>query len=356
MAENIRLNIEPQTCKLGGEEQLLNKDGIYIAQEKFDGHRAIMYCKGGKNYFFSRRTSDVTGDKEDNTDKVPYLRDLNLSKFEDSIFDGELVANWEHTDSSIVQQVLGSTPERALELYKQGHTLTYKIFDVIKFRGMDFSNKPLFARLNILNYVRERLSIYAENIEIVPVIVDNNVDKRKLDVCIKCDSYGEFLKSMLSEDKEGIILKDMYSKYSFKRSSDWLKYKSVKTADLVIMGLVEPKKDYTGKFSVEELKERGWEYWENDIPVSKTYAKGWVAGLRLGAYKDGKLKYVATVKGFSDDIQETIKNTDLSNVVVEIEYQGIQNKERKSLRHPRFKQFRFDKESNECLWDNVGCS
>ena len=132
MAENIRLNIEPQTCKLGGEEQLLNKDGIYIAQEKFDGHRAIMYCKGGKNYFFSRRTSDVTGDKEDNTDKVPYLRDLDLSKFEDSIFDGELVANWEHTDSSIVQQVLGSTPERALELYKQGHTLTYKIFDVIK--------------------------------------------------------------------------------------------------------------------------------------------------------------------------------------------------------------------------------
>ena len=80
------------------------------------------------------------------------------------------------------------------------------------------------------------------------------------------------------------------------------------------------------------------------------------SGLRLGAYKDGKLKYVATVKGFSDDIQETIKNTDLSNVVVEIEYQGIQNKERKSLRHPRFKQFRFDKESNECLWDNVGCS
>ena len=51
-----------------------------------------------------------------------------------------------------------------------------------------------------------------------------------------------------------------------------------------------------------------------------------------------------------------IKNTDLSNVVVEIEYQGIQNKERKSLRHPRFKQFRFDKEHTECLWDNVGCS
>ena len=65
----------------------IKKDGIYIAQEKFDGHRAIMYCKGGKNYFFSRRTSDVTGDKEDNTDKVPYLRDLDLSKFEDSIFD-----------------------------------------------------------------------------------------------------------------------------------------------------------------------------------------------------------------------------------------------------------------------------
>ena len=114
MAENIRLNIEPQTCKMGGEEPLDNIEGKYIAQEKFDGHRAIMYCKGGKNHFYSRRTSDVTGDKEENTDRIPYLRDLDLSKFEDSIFDGELVADWEHTDSSIVQQVLGSTTERAL--------------------------------------------------------------------------------------------------------------------------------------------------------------------------------------------------------------------------------------------------
>lgn len=356
MAENIRLNIEPQTCKIGNEEQLYNKEGYFIAQEKFDGHRAIMYCKDGKNYFFSRRTSDVTGDKEDNTDKIPYLRDANLTNFEDSIFDGELVADWEHTDSSTVQQVLGSTPERALELYKQGHTLTYKIFDVIRFRGMDFSNKPLYARLNILNYVKYRLKPYVEHIEIVPVIADNNVDKRLFDECIRCDSYSDFLKTMLEEGKEGIILKKIDSKYTFKRSSDWLKYKSVKTADLVIIGLVAPKKDYTGKFSVEELKERGWEYWENDTPVSKTYAKGWVAGLRLGAYKDGKLKYVATVKGFSDEVQETIKNTDLSNVVVEVEYQGIQNAETKSLRHPRFSQFRFDKEHTDCLWDNVGCS
>ena len=356
MAENIRLNIEPQTCKMGGEEHLDNIEGKYIAQEKFDGHRAIMYCKGGKNHFYSRRTSDVTGDKEENTDRIPYLRDLDLSKFEDSIFDGELVADWEHTDSSIVQQVLGSTTERALELYKQGHTLTYKIFDVIKFRGMDFSKKPLYVRLNILNYVKERLGMYVEHVEVVPVVADKNVDKNLLDEFIKCPNYKSFLNDMLCNGSEGIILKNLFSEYTFKRSSDWLKYKSVKTADLVIMGFVSPKKDYTGKFSVEELKERGWEYWENDIPVSKTYAKGWVAGVKLGAFKDGKLKYVTTVKGFSDEVQENLKNNDLSNVVVEVEYQGIVNQEKKSLRHPRWKCFRFDKEYTECLWDNVGNS
>lgn len=355
MAEIYRLNIEPQTCKLGNDEQLLNNSGIFIAQEKFDGHRAIMYCKDGKNYFFSRRTSKLTGDKEDNTDRVPYLRDLDLTQFNDSIFDGELVADCGNTNSSTVQHILGSTPERALELYKQGFTLTYKVFDVLKFKGENFTDKPLHIRINTLNHIRGILGSVG-HIEIAPVFIDNYEVGKFVKDFNMCNSYKELLQNTLANGKEGIILKDIFSKYNFNRSSDWLKYKSVKTADLVVMGLVKPKKEYTGKFSLEELKERGWEYWENGFPVSKTYAKGWVAGLRLGAYKDGKLKYVATVKGFSDEIQETIKNTDLSNVVVEVEYQGIQNAETKSLRHPRFSQFRFDKEPADCLWDNVGLS
>ena len=43
-------NIEPQTCKNGDLSDLENRSGRFIAQEKFDGHRAIMYIKDGKAY------------------------------------------------------------------------------------------------------------------------------------------------------------------------------------------------------------------------------------------------------------------------------------------------------------------
>ena len=349
-------NIEPQTCKNGDLSDLENRSGRFIAQEKFDGHRAIMYIKGGKAYFYSRRTSDETGLKEDNTDR---LWDLHTAFYpaslDDTILDGEFVANWGKSDSATVQTILGSTPERAMEMWNNGYTLTFKAFDLIALRGEDYSDELLKERLfdlqNVIKVLKNPFIQYA------PVYVDNRCNYRtelNMDYTVTpYDGYSHLYEEIQERGGEGIILKDIESPYKFKRSSDWLKFKAVRTADLVIMGFVEPKKEYTGKFSVEELGERGWLYWENGEPVSKTYAKKWVAGLKLGAYKDGKLTYVTTVKGFSDEVQETIKHGDLSNVVVEVAYQEVINQKTKSLRHPRFNFFRYEKNAEDCLWEEI---
>lgn len=74
---------------------------------------------------------------------------------------------------------------------------------------------------------------------------------------------------------------------------------------------------------------------------------------KLGAYKDGELKYVTTVKGINDNTQEMIKNMDLYNVPIEIMYQSVINQKTKSLRHPRFVRFREDKDLKDCLWENI---
>lgn len=98
-----------------------------------------MLCHNGKNYFYSRRNSKVTGEKEDNTSKLPFLSNININKLlgsdEDFIFDGELTLKYEKSDSSKVQHILGSTSERALDLWQDGYELIYNIFDVIN--GMD---------------------------------------------------------------------------------------------------------------------------------------------------------------------------------------------------------------------------
>lgn len=352
-------NIEPQTCKNGNIEALSNLDCNYIAQEKFDGHRAIMYIKDNKAYFYSRRTSDRTGLKEDNTERLPYLHLKHYPKLlDDTILDGELVATWDKSDSSIVQTILGSTPERAKELWDAGHILAFKAFDVISYRGTDISDLALIHRLGVLRNCKEFMSMAYDKspIEFATIYADKNCVElfgKDLDFEFCENGYKQLLSDIQERGGEGIILKDLESPYLFKRSSAWLKFKALRTADLVIIGFVKPKKEYNGKFSVEELKERGWEYWENGEPVSKTYAKNWVAGIKLGAYKNGKLTYVTTVKGFSDEVQETIKHNDLSNVVVEVEFQDVINPNTKSLRHPRFKCFRWEKNAEDCLWEDI---
>lgn len=357
-------NIEPQTCKSGKPDDLKNELGNFIAQEKFDGHRAIMYIKDNKAYFYSRRTSDETGLKEDNTDRLYYLHNnFYPSILNDTILDGELIASWGNTDSATVQTILGSNPERAKELWERGYTLTFKAFDVIAYREISFINYgTLIDRLRYLAICKDILyeagSLNSGLIDFAKTYISQNCNPLRLqglpwDIELPDNGYENLLLDIQMRGGEGIILKDIDSQYKCKRSSDWLKFKATKTADLVFMGFVEPKKEYTGKFSKEELKERGWEYWADGEPVSKTYAKGWVAGIKLGAYKDGKLTYVTTVKGFSDEVQETIKHDDLSNVVVEVAYQEVINPKTKSLRHPRFKFFRYEKNAEDCLWEEI---
>lgn len=364
---NINPNIEPMSCKAGDLDLLKNNAYTnYVAQEKFDGHRAIMLVKDGKAHFYSRRDSDITGEKEDNTDKLHFFKNLNFKSIlgkGEYIFDGELVLKFENSDSSKVQHLLGSTPERAFKLwYEDGYELVYKIFDVLKWDDKDTTGLSLEERIDFLNLfdiILDDIPVPI-NIMVVPFYTDKVRDSLFSYKIVKFlpshPSYEELLQEIYSRGGEGIILKDLDSPYEFKRSKHWLKFKKVQTADLVIMGFVKPKKEYTGKFSIDELQLRGWEYWEDGQPVSKTYAKGWVGGIKLGAYKDGKLKYVCTVKGFSDEVQSMIKNMDLSNVVVEVNFQDIINSKTKSLRHPRFSQFRYDKETKDCLWDNIGNS
>lgn len=339
----------------------------FLAQEKFDGHRAIMYVDPqGFVHFYSRRTSKVTGEKEDNTDRLKKMCAFPFSDFKDSIFDGELVMQGGNTNSSKVQQLLGSTPERAEELWDEGVRTQYKIFDVLRFKGEDVTNFPLIERISYLAELKDyffRLSsyplaccydiprFYYKGLNITPY-----KNYFTSDFLVQVDSFERELEIIMSFGGEGLILKNVQSTYKEgKRSKDWLKFKAKKTADLVVMGFEPPIKKYTGKFSVEELRVRGWQYWEGNEPITKTYAKGWVAGLKLGAYKNGELTYVTTAKGFSDADQEFIKThtSEMFDIVVEVEYQEVINPETKSLRHPRVKEFRFNKDTKECLWENI---
>lgn len=353
-------NIEPVTCVLGKSEDLESEALKWsVAQRKYDGHRCIMVSTGKKCYFYSRRTSKITGEKEDNTDRLPYLHDLALDVT--GIFDGELIANWcEESTSSEVQKILGATPEKAKQLWEEGYTLTYIVFGDITKYYIDHIEDPAFmydydrfielASIQLcygtgmriqknIPYIKRALSYTSLNSLTEDSFIFTN------DNCFSTD-IKDLLNLIYLSNQEGMVLKDIRTpeKTLTKggRTPYWKKFKQVNTAELVIMSLVPPSKKYTGKFTKEELINQGWSYWEDGEPVTKTYALNQPAGLVLGAYDDSNtLVPITTVKGFKEkDIPSLVVGK-----VVEISYQNLT---KQSFRHPRFKCIREDKNPEDC--------
>jgi ATP-dependent DNA ligase len=122
---------------------------------------------------------------------------------------------------------------------------------------------------------------------------------------------------------EGVMLKSARGLYRpGKRSSDWLKIKTVETADGVILGYNPGEGKYsdtTGSIIIGQY------------------------GLPLAP---GRLLPVTNISGMTDEMRYSLGPEHIGQVV-EFAYQ---KKTRDSYRHPRFKRFRPDKDSKECTW------
>lgn len=81
---------------------------------------------------------------------------------------------YEKSDSSKVQHILGSTSERALDLWQDGYELIYNIFDVIKWDGQDLTRFPLLERAMFLNTLYAKLDSFPIplNIRVEPFNID----------------------------------------------------------------------------------------------------------------------------------------------------------------------------------------
>ena len=136
---------------------------------------------------------------------------------------------------------------------------------------------------------------------------------------------------------EGVILKNREGIYKSGRNSDWLKIKSVKTFDVVVMGFTEANEGKTGKF------------------------KGQIGAIEFGAYQpDGTLQYVGRCSGMND--AERLAWTERSNAweqdddaekwVIEVKANELVGSgEYKTPRHPNYVGIRIDKEPKDCLME-----
>jgi DNA ligase-1 len=183
--------------------------GSWIVEPKYDGERIIAVRSGDEISLWTRRNVQTSY-------KFPEIVNALKNNVEgkDGILDGEI------TVSGGFRQLLNRNVEDRfkISLLSRKNPATYNIFDIIR-HEKDILKIPIIERKGILMKVVHP----NDYIQIVPFHEVEKIEE-------------EFL-NYLKEGFEGVVIKNLYSKYEPGRRSDqWLKIKKGDTVDVYIIG------------------------------------------------------------------------------------------------------------------------
>ncbi len=288
-------------------------DPEWIFETKWDGFRSVCFIKNGKVRFVSRNQIEMTA-------QYPELaKAAKQIDAKEAILDGEICALDKHGVPRF--QLM----QRKAAIGNQRPPIVYFVFDLLYVDGYDLTQCT----------VVERKARLAE------ILQPSNSIKLSEHV----EGEGEaFFREIEKFHLEGMMAKRATSKYVPKRSSDWLKIKTIMRQEVVIGGYTEP---------------RG--------------TRSYFGSLVCGLYRGGELHYVAHVGGGFNEktLASTYKlmqplRTDKSpfvavpktnepvqwlkpKLVGEVKFSEWTADQR--LRHPVFVGWRNDKKAADCRFE-----
>jgi bifunctional non-homologous end joining protein LigD len=231
--------------------ELPAKEEGWGAEIKWDGVRAIAYCRPGRLELQTRNLRDVTA-------QYPEVRRLSRQLGAcDAVLDGELVAFDDEGRPSFsrLQQRIHQTSETVVRDRMKTHPVTYVIFDLLYLDGHDLMAEPYQLRRELLG----KLELAGASWQTPAYSTEH---------------AAELLRASGEQGLEGLVLKRLDSAYSpGKRTGEWLKVKNVGRQEFVI---------------------GGW------LP-GQGRRQGRLGALLVGHYADGELHYAGKVgTGFSE--------------------------------------------------------
>jgi bifunctional non-homologous end joining protein LigD len=223
-------------------------DPNWLFEIKWDGYRAIAEIETGAVRLYSRNLLSFEN-------RYPAIVEGLKKHRHAAVLDGEIV----------VLNQDGKAEFESLQNYRSnsGSNLVYYVFDVLWLDGHDLREHPLIRRKELL---REILPETLPAIKLSDHIIQHG---------------RRFFELVKERQVEGIVAKDMRSRYYTGRRSDcWRKIKAKQFADAVIAGFTE----MSGR-------------------------KGFLGALILGHYQDDSLVYIGhTGTGFSDKTLRELRN------------------------------------------------
>lgn len=201
------------------EKALENLSKDFRIEPKYDGIRLIAIKDDSGVRFLTRSKRDIT-------EKLQYLREEFAAVPRNTVLDGELTLRFDGKREELgnIQKVIGSTPERANKIVEEIGKPVYNVFDILFYGGESVHEFPLERRLWDLEEVE---SEFIKPIEEVYGL-----------------SLEDAFRKVTWKGGEGIVIKDLTRPYG---ESFWMRWKSVNTVDLVVMGFNPPSGRYAGR-------------------------------------------------------------------------------------------------------------
>ena len=286
-------------------------DPGWIFEDKYDGFRMIASIEGGKVTLYSRNGKIISHSY------VEVARALGRVKT-DAVLDGELVA----LDSKGVSRF--QLLQNAL---RHEAKLLYCIFDMMFCAGEDVRGLPLLERKKLLRTILPRHPLLAFS------------QHRKLNGI-------KFFREAERRGLEGIMAKEADSIYlSGQRSSAWLKIKTARRQEVVIVGFTAPRRSrpYFGALALAVRVQKNWRYIGH---VGTGFSHATLEELH------GKL---APLKTASSPFRERVKDEAVTTwvkpkLVAEVKFTEWTTAG--EMRHPVFLGLREDKRAEDVVREN----
>ena len=344
-----------------GKENMMSEvceNGQYFAQEKIDG-AWYQFTKGvnGEKYLFGRTISRVTGLMTEKGGNVPHILEALDCLPNGTAVIGEIY--FPGCTAKDTVSIMGCLPTEAIKRQQSGRgPIHYYVHDIIFYDGINLMSTGAWDRYRILQAVWQKLEL-------------QKYDYLRLATSVE-DRIEDEVSRILNAGGEGMVLKKRNAVYSPGKRPAWsaIKFKQMDDTDLVCTRTIPATREYTGK----EIET--WPYWEHatpDVivseisiscmygeagwePVTKPYAFGWHTAIGIGAYDDnGTLVELGTVSsGLTDEDKQAMgeRPEEFEGKVVSLHCMSIDKKE-KTLRHPVFKSWRYDKNPHDCKINEV---
>jgi len=285
---------------------------------KLDGARVQVHMRDERVAIYTRNLNDVTGRVPEVVDAVRSLRAREL------ILDGEVIALYSDGRPHSFQMTMRRFGRRLeVDTLRAELPLTPFFFDILYHDGEELVDRPLSERL-------ARLDDVTAPSQRVSRIVTSDPDEA-----------ARFQADALERGHEGVMVKSLTAPYAAgRRGSAWLKVKTARTLDLVVLA----------------------------VEWGSGRRKGWLSNIHLGARDPATGGFVMlgkTFKGMTDEMLEWQTKEFLARethrdghivyvrpeVVVEVAFNDVQHSPHypggMALRFARVKGYRPDKNPAE---------